>query len=196
MAKSAARKQRENEKKEKKKAARARADRFVTMNFPDGRKAVVDLKNNPLAAIYRKGEIEAPQWMAGIRFYNDYITSKSTVRSASLSDKVDGGGVNKIANMSAVEASLRLGAMRKEIGEESFLLLQAVVGEQITTSQKIEAAGGDSRKTVGKLLKEALHKAAVFYELQREVPVSRTVKVLREMLAEMLVEAGEHPSLA
>jgi hypothetical protein len=181
-------------KKELKARARKKAQRFVSFFPPSGGgKVTIDLQSNPLAGIYRSGGITYPQFAAAAEFQRDFETAGySTMRCRGFEPGVDGGKIAG-ANLTAVDTQARLTRLRKHLGEEHYLLMEAVIGYGLTF-EEIHRAGGEENKVISTKLREACNRAAVFYLFLKDAPNSRTVKALQKLLQDMAGAAGEFTS--
>jgi hypothetical protein len=175
---------------ERKKFRRQKEGRFQQFFTPDGHKVKVDLKSNPLISVYRNGEITAPQFAAAAQFQRDFeVAGHSGMKSASLEPGVDGGQI-AAANLRAVDTQARLSKLKAYVGNELYMILQAVVGYGLTFSE-IHAAGAEHNRVLSAKLRTALNKSAVFYSFQDRESESGTMKALQRLLQGMAAAAGE-----
>lgn len=167
----------------RRKQAKKKSQRFVHFFAPDGQRVTVDLKANPLIAVYRNGVIEAPQFAAAGRFQDDVdIAAYAGMQSRGFEPGVDGGRMAQI-NLAAIDAQTRLRKLRGTsrergvLGEELYELVTAVLLDRIPMAE-ICKAGGPHHRTLGDKLRDALDRMSQFYGYQGDVGPSVTMRAI------------------
>lgn len=157
-----------------------RGKRWVKFWTPSGSQVEIDLKKNPLLGIYRTGEISAPQFAAANRFVQDWETAHySGLSCRGFEPGVDNRPMPS-ANLGALDAQRALIRVRDLVGQESMLILEAVLVNNVTFSE-IESNGGGDKRGISAKLKTALERMATFIYFYQEEVDTRTSAAIKKM---------------
>jgi hypothetical protein len=176
--------------KARKQKKKEQESRYVNLVIPSGATVKVDMQSNPLAGVYKNGSLTTSQFAAAQRYRDDFEASGySGMRCRGFEPGVDGGGIAQ-ANLASIDAQTRLRKLRESIGEEYYLMLEAIVARGLSINA-IYAAGGGHKHIIGRELRRALDKTSIYYGYLAKEDDSPTIKALQKLLTDMLEEAGE-----
>ena len=115
------------------------------------------------------------------RFEHDFQFSRSGLRGAALSQRVDGG--QRPETSSRIDAAGRLRRIEAACDKEEFAILTLGAGLGMTLSQ-ISARGWGQKDELGRVLRRAASHAAGVYQAGYVAPLSSRLREMQKFIAD------------
>ena len=129
---------------------------------------VRSLRNDPLARLHDRKQIDEAQYHGGRAFQHDFETAERGPRAIDPSKEfVDGGLMPEPITESQRKATKRLATVNRGLGENGSALIRAVLIERITIEKICDDRGlmaERERLYVGRRFRECLDDLARFYD--------------------------------
>jgi hypothetical protein len=130
--------------------------------------AMRNLRNDPLARLHDRNQIDEAQYHGGRAFQHDFETAERGPRAIDPSKEyVDGGLMPEPITEAQRKATKRLATVNRGLGENGSALIMAVLIERITIEKICEDRGllaERERLYVGRRFRECLDDLAKFYD--------------------------------